>query len=138
MSGRTLSRLLRRPIWTASRIYDLAGETLTTLTKIAQAFDAHKVTLNDGKVAWGQYLDGNHFSRSQWGFYGLSSALQTLALRARSGGDAPSSDSLISSALPLPEDRATTDPVFAEKRAKDDFENVVKLGVHRGWACARP
>jgi hypothetical protein len=116
-----------RKVWTAARVDNLAGETLTTLTKLGQAFERRQVQVGDDVVAWGQYLDANHFSASQWGFYGTSAALQTLAVRARARGEAPSRESLIARALLLPQDREPDDGLFAEKAEKQDFENVIKL-----------
>lgn len=124
-----VARLLAKRIWTPSRTDCLVGDTLTTLTKLGRAFDTKEVPLENGGVAWGQYLDENHFSRKQWGFYGTSAALQTLAVRARSRGTLPSEDSEIRRAVELPLDQATSDPVFESKRraGKEDFRNVIKL-----------
>jgi hypothetical protein len=133
--------LHRRTIWTGSRIDRLAGESLTILTRICQAFESRTVPLSDGRIAWGQYLDDAHFSASQWGIFGTSAALQTLAMGAASSGNVPSGEPLISAALPLPNDRDTTDPAFNEKRtpAKNDFENVVKLAfIADGLALDSP
>jgi hypothetical protein len=131
LRGNWLTRQLAKRPWSKRRLDQLAGETLTTLTKLTGRFTGHYYRFKSGgEIAWGQYLDDAHYSKEQWGFYGTSSAIQTFAIRARQLGRRPSEDSDIRRAVALPRDHTTTDPRFKSKRRppqKDDFENIIKL-----------
>jgi hypothetical protein len=130
MTGNLLQRLLAKRIWTPGRIDRLVGDTLTTLTQLGGVFEQRQVTVRAGSttgVAWGQYLDDNHFSDEQWGFYGTSAGLQTLAMRARRIGRRPSADPDVARVLSLPRDRSAADPIFDDKRDRKDFDSVIKL-----------
>lgn len=120
-------------LWATHSIEDLAARSLTALTKIIEAFERRTVRVGD-RVAWGQYLDEAHFSESQWGFYGTSSGLQTVAIGARRAAkDArsgrPSEDAVITRVIDLPDDSSTVDDLYDEKVQKGDLRNVVKLAA---------
>jgi hypothetical protein len=97
------------------------------MQRLWQKFETTSVDVPGDGIAWGQYLDEEHFSPDQWGFYGTTAALQTLALSARRRNVDPYGESTIARAISLPETRTTQDEIFTEKRAKGDFDSVVKL-----------
>jgi hypothetical protein len=115
--------------WYTGRVKRLDLEATTSITRIVDAFENTHADLGGDGIAWGQYLDQSHFSDTQWGFYGTAAGLQVAAIRARISGADPSADPLVQRVLTLPEDTAPPDPVFTDKVAKKDFDNVVKLAA---------
>jgi hypothetical protein len=121
-------------IWTPGKLNEVAGRATTAAVRIvdrleAAAIDPPEAPAPDDAKAWGQYLDDEHRTADQWGFYGTSAAVQVLALKQRAMATDPEADvRLIELALKqLPADPQTTDPRFDQKRTKGDFENIIKL-----------
>jgi hypothetical protein len=78
-------------------------------------------------AAWGQYIDELRWRSGQWGLLGTSAAVQTLAV---CDGGTPNHDSsaMIARARPLLlDDLANVPEVLEAKRAKWDFENLMRL-----------
>lgn len=78
--------------------------------------------------AWGQFLDDEHHSDTQWGLYGTSAGVVTIALKERHASDGTrarlmeSALKLLRSVFPAP-----TSPGFASKVEKGDLKNIIKL-----------
>jgi hypothetical protein len=115
--------------WYSGRLRRLDLDATTAVTRIVDAFENTHVDLGSDGIAWGQYLDSSHFSDSQWGFYGTSAGLQVSAIRARLSNVDPSTDDLLQRVIALPDDADTTAPLFADKKGKGDFDNVIKLAA---------
>ncbi|HET8894681.1 MAG TPA: hypothetical protein VFM96_11355 [Gaiellaceae bacterium] len=120
-------------VWTKRAVEGLAGRATPALASIFDRFEEKAVEVNSDEEtyrAWGQYLDDEHHSPSQWGFFGTSAGVQVLTAKmvALGTGDLATDDRLISLALKLlPEDLENAAPVLAGKKAKGDFENIMKL-----------
>src|SRR4051794_14143432 len=120
---------MRPRIWWRGRVDGLAGSATESVRLIVDRLIDFKVTV-DGHYGWGQYLDREHHSGTHWGLYGTSSAVQTLGMKVRilQSGGRPSSDRLIASALNLlPEDVEHIAEALEAKKAKGDFDNVLKV-----------
>lgn len=122
-------------IWTNGKLTQLSFRASSSAIKIVDRFEATAIDppdapSGDGAKAWGQYLDDEHHSKAQWGFYGTSAGVQALAdkLRVLDGSEEREDGDLIASALKqLPEEVPPSDPRFSTKAEKGDFDNIVKL-----------
>jgi hypothetical protein len=121
-------------VWTPGKLDQIAGRASTSAIRIVERFEKTAITPTDvpgdaDSKAWGQYLDDEHHSDSQWGFYGTSAGIQALMMKQRVFGTDPERiNPLIMLALKqLPADISTTDSRFEHKRSKGDFENIIKL-----------
>jgi hypothetical protein len=119
-------------LWTKRRLEETSGKATTAMTRMAERFERTAIVPQgappDAK-AWGQYLDDEHHSDRQWGFYGTSAAINTLTIKELDTADPrPADDPLIKAGSAfLPTNPATTEAHFASKRAKGDFDNIIKL-----------
>jgi hypothetical protein len=128
-------------LWTKAKLDRIAGRASTSAIRIVDRFEEAVITPPesfDEAKAWGQYLDEEHRSDQQWGFYGTSAGIQTLATKQQAFGTDTDADRvrLIPLALKqLPSDATTGDERFAQKRQKGDFENIIKLAFIADALC---
>src|SRR4051794_19685156 len=109
-------------IWTPRKLEKMAGRATTAAIRIVDRFEAAAIDPpeapdDDEAKAWGQYLDEEHRTLDQWGFYGTSAGIQVLAMKQRGMATDPDEGvRLIALALKqLPQDVDTTDPRFDAK-----------------------
>lgn len=119
-------------LWTKGNVERIAARSSTAAIKIVDRLE-HKAVdppeAPDAK-AWGQYLDDEHHSRVQWGIYGTSAGIQTVALKLRTldTNTDVGAERLVRLALKqLPEEVPTSEARFAKKQEKGDFDNIIKL-----------
>ncbi len=117
-------------IWTATEVEDVIGECTAGLARISLLLQTKHTEPENGVVAWGQYLDDEHRTGQHWGIYGTAAAVQSVALHAIAAGNLAADHQLVTGALRLlPEDPDNGHPLLEEKRAKHDFDNVLKLAA---------
>lgn len=118
--------------WTKGRLEATAGKSTTAMTRMVERFERSAVPPDKGPLgaqAWGQYLDDEHHSDRQWGFYGTCAAINTLTIKELKKADPrPAEDPLIEAGLQcLPRDLTASEAHFDSKREKGDFDNIIKL-----------
>jgi hypothetical protein len=118
--------------WTKGRLEETAGKATSAMARMVERFEAKGVSPDGaptGAKAWGQYLDDEHHSTRQWGFYGTSAAVVTLTIKELDTADPrPATNPLIvAGSRCLPSDPEATDAHYADKHAKGDFDNIIKL-----------
>lgn len=129
------THVLGRRVWTPGRIDQLAGELITSLTIVSRLIESRgiKPRRSAGRTVWGQYLDEDHHSDQQWGFYGTCAAMQVLAaLMHRAQVEDVYVEAPLDEAIALPDNTHPLGELFRDKRAsedKNDFQNVIKLGA---------
>jgi hypothetical protein len=115
-------------IFTRNQVATLAGGCVESLAAIRALIVTRQRRLDGGDVAaWGQYVDELRWRSGQWGLLGTSASVQTLAI---CDGGVPNNDSrsVIAASRPLlPADLSHTHTLLEPKRAKGDFEDLMRL-----------
>lgn len=113
-------------IWTDRQVILLAGRCIEASLKIEDLLDHRKVDV-EGANAWGQYLDAEHHSQTQWGFFGTSAAVQVLVSEPLS---AAAGDPRIQLALQLlPESTEDPDPRIQPKIDRGHLKDIIRLAA---------
>jgi hypothetical protein len=115
-------------IFTRNQVATLAGGCVESLAAIRALIVTRQRRLGGGNTAaWGQYVDELRWRSGQWGLLGTSASVQTVAI---CDGGMPNSDSrsVVAASRPLlPADLSNTHPLLEPKRAKGDFEDLMRL-----------
>lgn len=116
--------------WTATDVESVIGKCTRAIPCLGKLLQTTSSEPAADVVAWGQYLDAEHGGNKHWGLYGTAAGAQILAGRARAAGGRASEQPQVAGALRLlPEDPDHGHGLLAQKREKDDFENVIKLAA---------
>src|SRR5215469_9359892 len=117
-------------IWTATDVESVIGECTRAIACLGKLLQTTSSAPAPDVIGWGQYLDAEHGGSEHWGLYGTAAGAQILSERARAAGEKPSEQQLVAGALRLlPEDADHGHALLVQKRAKDDFKNVIKLAA---------
>lgn len=112
-------------LWTVGGVVDLAGRCVDASLRVEKSLDHGKVEVGDA-LAWGQYIDKDHHSESQWGFFGTSAAVQVFASNSATAHN----DTRIDSALKLlPESVEDYDDRIKPKVLRGQLTDVVRLAT---------